>query len=141
LTTEEEPEGVSFICIRARTLQYGICREVLQFIEEKMGRILTGERLRTFLGSDTSEVVYRSIRLQEDPRLSIFCEFFMRYFEVIWTHVDGVNPELVFNLDGTGNNDWAEKRNFPHSSLQNHRTPICIFRSIVPSNIKICSFS
>jgi hypothetical protein len=97
--------------------------------------------LRRLLGRHTSEIVYGSIDPHEDPRLSIPREFFMCYFELVRTHVDVVNPELGFNLDETGNNDWPERKGFSACVPAGYRRSICTFRSTIPSNIKVCSFA
>jgi hypothetical protein len=88
-------------------------REVLSFVAESFGKIVTHDWLSSFLDRWSDQFTQTVVSPQEQLRLQIPRSFLYDYIRLIQTYVPLVLTELIFNLDETGLSDWEERKSKP----------------------------
>jgi hypothetical protein len=110
LDEDETAAVVAFINNGWRTNNYVIQRDVLRFIEAKIGKCLPCPRMASFLQSHDHQIRESIIRPQENVRLEVPREYSEGSINLIRKYVPLVPTELIFNIDESGFSDWEERK-------------------------------
>jgi hypothetical protein len=100
----------AFITSEASRGNFGIQKELLQFIERNFNKTLTYGWIHSFLHRSASHVRRMTILSQKMTRMQIPRSYLGQYIVLMDKSVPLAPAELIFDMDETGLSDWEEHR-------------------------------
>jgi hypothetical protein len=110
LTEEQEETIVDHILNELDQQHFYTKSELLRYAQQTYHPELSKGWLPNFLIRHRDRLAIATAAPQESPRLRIPRTYLNSYIQILHQVVDGIHPDLFYNLDEVGTSDWEDRK-------------------------------